>query len=41
MEKITTGLPPFRRSKPGKKSQEKEDEIKNYTKLIDIGMIGN
>ena len=41
MEKITKGLPPLRRSKPSKKTQEKEKEIKNYMNLIGIGMIGN
>ena len=40
--KITNGLTPLRRPKLSKKSQEKEDEIlKNYMKLIGIGMIGN
>ena len=40
--KITKGLPPLRRPKLSKKSQEKEDEIKkNYMKLIGIGMIVN
>ena len=39
--KRTKGLPPLRRSKSGKKSQEKGDEIKNNKKLIYIGMIGN
>ena len=28
MEKITKGLPPLRRPKPSKKTQEKEDEKK-------------
>ena len=41
MEKKTKRLPPLRRPKLGKKAQEKEDEIKNYMKLIDIGMVGN
>ena len=36
------GLPPLRRTKLGKKSQEKEDEIlKNYMKLISGEIIGN
>ena len=30
MEKITKGLPPLRRPKLGKKSLEKDDEIKKY-----------
>ena len=42
MERIIKGLPPLRRPKLSKKSQEKENEIiKNYMKLIGIGMIGN
>ena len=42
MEKIAKGLPPLRRPKLSKKSQEKEDKIKkSYMKLIGIGMIGN
>ena len=41
MEKITKGLPPLRRPKLSKKSQEEEDEIWKYMKLIGIGMIGN
>ena len=41
-EKIAKGIPPLRRPKPSKKAQDKEDEIiKNYTKLISGGMIGN
>ena len=39
--KITKGLPPLRIPKLGKKSKYNEDEIKNYIKLIGIGMIGN
>ena len=40
--KITKGLPPLRRPKLSKKSQDKEDEIKkNYMRLIGIGIIGN
>ena len=40
--KKTKGLPPLKRPKLSKKSQEKEDEIKkNYMKLIGIGMIVN
>ena len=42
MEKIAKGLPPLRRPKLSKKSQEKEDEIKkNYMNLLGIGMIKN
>ena len=41
MGKSTNGLPPLKRSKISKKSQEKDDEIKNYTKLISGGMIGD
>ena len=41
MEKITKGLPPLRRPKLSKKAQDKQDEKKNYMKLIGIGMIGN
>ena len=41
MKKITQGLPPLRIPKLSKKSQEKDYEIKNYTKLIGIGMIGD
>ena len=39
--KITKGLPPLRRPKLSKKAQDKEDEIKNYMKLIGIVMIGD
>ena len=39
--KVTKGLPPLRRPKLSKKPQDKYFEIKNYTKLIGIGMIGN
>ena len=41
MEKISKRISPLRRPKLGKKSQEKEDHIKNYMKLIGIIMIGN
>ena len=42
MEKISKGLPPLRRQKLSKKSQDEEDEIKkNYMKLISGGMIKN
>ena len=42
MEKINKVLLPLSKPKLSKKSQEKEDEIlKNYMKLIGIGMIGN
>ena len=42
MEKSAKGLPPLRRTKLSKKSQERQDEIKkNYMKLISGGMIGN
>ena len=42
MEKNSKGLPPLKISKISKKSQEKQDEIKNiYIKLISGGMIGN
>ena len=39
--KITKWLPPLRRPKLSKKSQEKEDGIKKYMKLIGMGIIGN
>ena len=40
--KITKRLPPRRRPKLSKKSQEKDDEIKKiYMKLIGVGMVGN
>ena len=39
--KITKGLPTLRRPKLSKKAQDKVDEIKNYMKLIGIGMILN
>ena len=42
MEKSDRGLPPLRRTKLSKKSQERQDEIKkNSMKLISGGMIGN
>ena len=42
MGKSAKGLPPLKRSKISKKSQEKQDEIKkNYMKLISGGMIGD
>ena len=41
MELITKGIPPLRTSKLGKKSHDKEEEIKNYMKLISGGMVGN
>ena len=41
MEKSAQGLPPLRRTKLSKKTQENQDEIKNYMKLISGGMIGN
>ena len=34
-------IPPLRIPKLGKKVQETEEEIKNYMKLIGIGMTGN
>ena len=41
MEKSDKGLPPLRRTKLIKKSQERQDEIqKNYMDLISGGMIG-
>ena len=40
-EKSARGLPPTRRTKLSKKSQERKNEIKkNYMKLISGGMIG-
>ena len=41
MEIISKGLPPLRRPKISKKAQDKEDEIKNYMKIIGIWMIRN
>ena len=42
MGKSARGLPPLRRTKLSKKSQETQNEIqKNYMKLISGGMIGN
>ena len=42
MEKSATGLPPLRRTILSKKSQERQDKIKeNYMKLISGVMIGN
>ena len=42
MEKNAKGIPPLGRSTLSKKAQDKEDDIlKNYTKLISGGMIGN
>ena len=42
MWKNTKGLPPLRRPKLSKKSQEKEDKIENiYIKLMGIGIIVN
>ena len=42
MGKSSRRLPPLRRTKLSKKSQERQDEIKkNYMKLISSGMIGN
>ena len=41
MEKIPKELIPLRTSKLGKKSHDKEEEIKNYMKLISGGMVGN
>ena len=41
MGKSAKELPPLKRSKLSKKSQEKQDEIlKNYMKIIRFGMIG-
>ena len=39
--KITKGLPLIRIPKTKKKSQDKEDEMKNYMELIGTAMIGN
>ena len=42
MEKSAKGLPPLRRPKQSKKSQEEQDEIqKIYTKIISGGVIEN
>ena len=41
MEIFSKGLPPLTRSKLSKKSQDKEDEIKNYMNLRSDVMIGN
>ena len=42
MKKITKGIPSQRRPNLGKKSQEKQYEIKNnYMKLICIEIVGN
>ena len=41
LKKIAKGLPPLRISKLSKKSQDKENEIKNHLKLISGGMIGD
>ena len=42
MEKSDRGLPPLRRTKLSKKSQERQDGIKYiYMKLISGGIIGN
>ena len=42
MENIAKGLPPLKRPKLSKKSQENQDEIKkSYMKLISGRMIGN
>ena len=40
-KKIGNGLPPLMISTISKKSQDKEDEIENYMKLISGGIIGN
>ena len=39
--KIAKGVPPLRRSTLSKKSQDKEDENKNYMRLISGGNIIN
>ena len=41
MELFSKGIPPLRIPKLGKKSQEREDEIENYMRIICDGMIGN
>ena len=39
-EKITKGLTPLRRPKPSKNHIRRRIKLKNYTKIIRIGMIG-
>ena len=41
MERINMRISPLRISKLSKRAQDKEDYIKNYIKLIGIGIIGN